>query len=314
MGREPLKGTRQEPETQVSKPLTPLPTHILTMPPSESAEHSFMSPSNPEFLNPLFSDVGILLVGHGTRSEAGQEQFRQLFKQFAAYTSPVRSELAFLELASPSISEAVDRISAEPNIRRMIVVPALLFTAGHALSDIPESVHDAIQNRSLNLIGQTESLECSPEVVRLSAIRFQEAVCPSQCSQGCCGEICSKTAWALVGRGSTSIPAADKMREFCRLRQELTPVRQSITAFIYGQSPSVPEAMDDLAQSDAELIVIQPHLLFSGLLLNDLRDQVRERQSGKPHQRWVLTEPLGADQRLAQLLAHMALDMLQAST
>jgi len=259
-------------------------------------------------------DVAILLVGHGTRKDSGQDQFRDLYQKFALAVSPMVCELAFLELASPSISQAVQRLAANGRIRRLLVVPALLFTAGHALQDIPRAVRDSLRDLPIQLLGQTQPLECSAEVLQLSAIRFQQAACPTGCLKSCGGEVCQKTTWVLVGRGSSSQTAADRMREFCRLRQQWTPVKQAITAFIYGQSPSVTDAFQLASQSDTEIVVVQPHLLFSGLLLDELSQKVAQFGQQNPHQRWLMTHPLGSDQRLAELLAQTVRNELQKQT
>jgi sirohydrochlorin ferrochelatase len=116
----------------------------------------------------------------------------------------------------------------------------------------------------------------------------------------------------VIGRGSSSPEATAKTREFCKLRWRLTPTLTAQTAFIHGQTPNVEQALDDCAKTKTEYVVVQPHLLFSGLLMDDLRQQVKQRQLENPQQAWVITETLGADRKLAELLAgraNMALDL-----
>lgn len=285
-----------------------------------------------------FRDVAVLLVGHGTRQLAGQDDFRELYRNFANCLAPIVTEMAFLELAEPSISQAVEQIAVNKEIRCLLVVPTLLFTAGHALQDIPQAVEQALQSTEIRLIGQTPAIECSSEVLQLSAIRFRQTACPdakcvklfdvavAKCDSNDDPQAvqhakrlsdspppefpCHGTHWILVGRGSSSLNAAAKMREFCRLRQQWTPVREATTAFIYGQSPSVLEAFQAAADSDAPLVVVQPHLLFQGLLLDELTEKVHEFAERNPHQRWLITQPLGADQKLAELLAQVARNSL----
>jgi sirohydrochlorin cobaltochelatase len=265
-----------------------------------------MSVSLPQSESPnQFSSVGVLLVGHGTRNLAGQEEFRQLFTQFAELMQPIPSELGFLELAEPDIAAAVKRFS-DRAVSHILVVPVILFTAGHAESDIPNAVQEAVELHNLICIGQTAALECSAEVLELSAERFRQAACTAKCQSGCCGEICSSAAWLMVGRGSSSAEATAKTREFCRLRWQLTPTHTSQAAFIHGQTPTVDQAMDECASNCTTHVIVQPHLLFSGLLMNELRQQVKQRQEQNPHQRWIITETLGADSKLAELLARRA--------
>ncbi|MBX3421441.1 MAG: sirohydrochlorin chelatase [Pirellulaceae bacterium] len=260
-------------------------------------------------------DIGVLLVGHGTRDRQGQEQFLELFRHFARFVSPLTSQPAFLELAEPTISQAVERLTESSLIRRLIVVPALLFTAGHAEEDIPRAVQSAVDSLehkcNLHIIGQTPTLECSTEVLELSATRFRQAMsCGQQCAVHCAGSACARTRWLLVGRGSSSQSAALKLQQFMQLRQQWTPVEQASVAYIFGQTPTVEQELDRLLSSDASRIVVQPHLLFSGRLLDELRHQVQECGSRNPRQAWVITDTLGGDWRLAELLGSLALAQL----
>lgn len=253
---------------------------------------------------------GILLVGHGTRKQSGQSEFKQLFSQFQPLLEPLACEMAFLELARPTIDQSLERLVEVRQIKQLLVVPALLFTAGHADNDIPEMVQMAAKRFGIQCVGQTGSLECSPEVVELSAQRFRQAVCQENCPGHCSGRACPQVAWINVGRGSSSQMATQKMRRLTSLRQALTPVRHATAAFVFGQSPSVPEAFDWASRLDIRQVVVQPHLLFSGLLLDQLRDQVNQCQLQNVHQKWTITETLGADRQLAELLALSAAQKL----
>lgn len=257
--------------------------------------------------------AGFLLVGHGTRQIAGQDQLRQVFADFVKGVDPCPAELAFLELAEPDIPTAVERLAAL-GVREVITVPVLLFTAGHAQRDIPEAVEAAANRFGIRAVDQTPSLHDCAAIVELSAIRFREAVCmlPSEvecslCLSGCSGRWCSQAGMLMVGRGSSSDEATQAMRQFTSARLHRTPMAWSQTAFIHGQSPTVDEGLDQLAQSGLPIAVVQPHLLFEGELIQTLRRQVAERADRHPNQRWVITSTLGTDERLAQTLATTAL-------
>ena len=254
--------------------------------------------------------IGVLLVGHGTRNKAGQAEFIELFEQVRQLLLPVVCELAFLELAEPTIEQGIQSL-ANQGIQDVITVPAILFTAGHAQSDIPEAVQTAAQAAGLVPIGQTDALECSPEVLELAATRFRQAACGQECLQGCSNKFCSNASWLMIGRGSSSPSATEMTREFCCLRWRDTPARFAQVAFIHGQRPTVEEAMNEIANQDCSLVVIQPHLLFSGLLMDQLTEQVAKRQSENPHQKWVITGSLGADSLLAELMAKRASEAVQ---
>jgi sirohydrochlorin cobaltochelatase len=73
--------------------------------------------------------AGVLLVGHGTRSKQGQSQFLSLAEQVRQRLNrPL--EPAFLELAEPTIEQAVEQLVAS-RVDRLIVMPLLLFAGGN---------------------------------------------------------------------------------------------------------------------------------------------------------------------------------------
>lgn len=268
--------------------------------------------------DPSTAEIGFLLVGHGTRRAAGQQQFRRLFHEFSNLVAPRPAELAFLELAEPDIPSAIKNFAAR-GVRAVVTVPVLLFSAGHAQQDIPSEVAAAASNAGLDVLAQSSALESCEPILELSATRFREAICrpgpgferaPASCSDCCLGHYCPKISLVMIGRGSRSDSATTAMRQFTENRCQLTQVSWKTTGFIHAQSPSVTQALDEVAEAAAEngssTIVVQPHLLFEGELIDNLRQDVAERQASDAAHRWVITETLGVDQRLAETLATLA--------
>lgn len=250
-----------------------------------------------------------LLVGHGTRNVAGQQQFLQVYQQFAELMAPARCGCAFLELADPGIEQAIVDLAGR-GVQRLITVPLLLFAAGHALEDIPQAVAQAATALGLTVAGQTPPLELHPAVVELSALRFRQAVCQREAAPSCLATCerrhCGHIALAMIGRGSRSEAAAENMRCFAHLRRQLTPVTQLHTGFVFGQHPTVTEVLDALANSQCPIAVVQPHLLFEGELISQLREQVAGYARRYPSQKWLVTPTLGTDFALARTLAQLA--------
>lgn len=313
---------------------------------ASEAESSELHCPAPESSAPESSreQLGFLLVGHGTRRVAGQDQLRSVFADFAPQLAPHPAALGFLELADPDIPTAVAEL-ARRGVQRLVTVPVLLFSAGHAEHDIPQAVAEAAQHWGIRSVTQVPPLECCQPILDLSARRFREAVCGPECfpaaaspstnkaavhaessadsasenvvetastcsgsSSGfCSGNYCPKVAMVMLGRGSSSPTATAEMRRFTELRMEMTRVAWGQTGFIHAQSPNVTEALDELAASELPVAVVQPHLLFEGELIDNLRKEVVERQKQQPDRRWIITETLGTDASLARTLAQVAL-------
>lgn len=253
-------------------------------------------------------EAAYLLVGHGTRNVAGQKQFLTVYQQFTQYLAPKLTGCAFLELAEPSIDQAVEQL-ARRGIKSIVTVPLLLFAAGHALQDIPAAVATAAGAYDMKVVGQTAPLELNPAIVDLSALRFRQAVCQAvlepSCEEWCAGSRCKDVALAMIGRGSRSETAAERMRQFSALRRQITPVAELVTGFVYAQTPSVAEVLEMLSRSRCQTVVVQPHLLFEGELIEQLRQQVAAVQVESPTRRWVVAPVLGTDFALARTLAKL---------
>ena len=244
----------------------------------------------------LESHIAVLIVGHGTRRASGVAQFLNLVAQLQDHQPTWSIHAAFLELAEPTIEQAIQEISAA-GLRRLIVVPVLLFSAGHAKSDIPDAVAACAQKYGIDVLGQTPSLGTHPEVIALSNIRFAEmtsSLATSGCPVGHCGagltlqassrncaSVCPlqgsrplRIALAMVGRGTSDETALAHMREFTALASSSRQIAWVNTGFFAGGQPDVDTLLEQAAQATedcghqlgkaCDTVLIQPHLLFEG--------------------------------------------------
>ena len=247
------------------------------------------------------SQLGVLIVGHGTRDTVGQFQMRNLACQAAGCLAPLRTELGFLELAEPSIASGVQSLAAM-GVKRLITVPVLLFRAGHADRDIPEAVLAAAEPLGIEVLAQTPPLELQPAVLELSAYRYREAIetLPEDCRGG-------SVSLAMIARGSSSDTAAATMERFAERRCELTPVAEHRVGYVAVRQPNVEQTLDWLEGTSSQILVVQPHLLFEGEVYHGLCADVAKRRE-RDGRHWLVCKPLGApvddfeDDRLARVL------------
>ena len=87
---------------------------------------------------------GLLLVGHGSRSDAGAAEMQALAGLVAAALPEVIVDVGFLEMTDPPAGRGVDRLAAA-GCGRVVVLPLVLLGAGHAKSDVPALVLEARQ-------------------------------------------------------------------------------------------------------------------------------------------------------------------------
>lgn len=234
------------------------------------------------------NSLGVLLVGHGTRDARGQSEFLQAAEMLQTSLPEVPVEGCFLELAAPDISAGSERLAAR-GARSWVVAPALLFAAAHAKRDIPELVAAALARRSLRPIpwAMAEPLGCHEKMLELSAERFRTAFPAAADPQ--------RTMLIMVGRGTSDAEAIAEMRKFTDLRAQRTPVAAHETAFLTGATPHLDDALQAAANSAHTQIVVQPHLLWRGQLVDDIAAAVARVQASDAGRRkqWAIAEHLG---------------------
>ena len=231
----------------------------------------------------LSQDFGYLLVGHGTRDPVGQAEFREVVR-LVAERLPQPVVGAFLELAEPAIAQGLAEL-CQRGVRRAFVVPLLLFSAGHAKEDVPGEVAQAATKLGLEIVGQSGALELHPKLLELSRLRFGDAIV------GLESEV-RTTTLLMVGRGGSDAAALDMMRRYTEALSTSLGVAAE-TAFVALARPSLPDALQRLAESGATRVVVQPHLLFAGEVMHAINRQVTEAQHAFPHIEWLISKHLG---------------------
>jgi sirohydrochlorin cobaltochelatase len=240
--------------------------------------------------------LGYLIVGHGTRDPLGQSEFREVVRLLAEkLAQPVAS--AFLELAEPTIPQGLAELAAK-GVRQVVVVPLLLFTAGHAKDDVPAAVAAAAATLGLEVVGQSGALELQPHLLELSRLRFWEAVGSATDLAG--------VRLLMVGRGGSDPEALDAMRSYTAALSASLGVAGE-TAFAALARPSLAEAIDAFAECGAAQIVVQPHLLFEGEVSQAINRQVAQAKEAYPHIKWLIARHLGPHPLLIEaILAELA--------
>ncbi|GAB6187096.1 sirohydrochlorin chelatase [Thermopirellula anaerolimosa] len=256
----------------------------------------------PELCRDSTQDVGVLLVGHGTREPSGIEQTWELCR---LVETSLRHRgfggafaLAFLELAQPSIAAALP-VVRDGAIRRLIVAPLMLFAAGHVRRDIPHEVRTALGDHRLPAVRYLDAFNDDPAVLRLSLRRERDALGlpPDR------DDATEETYYLFVARGNRDPEALAATRRVLELRARQSRRRHYGLAYLAMARPTLDEALDRAARGPWHRVIVQPHLLFRGLLERELRAKVAQRAQQRPDITWVVTDVLGPDSTLADSLA-----------
>jgi protoheme ferro-lyase len=84
-------------------------------------------------------ETGVVVVGHGTANRVGAAETKSVVAQVDAILPNIPVELGYLEVIEPTIEMAVERLAAR-GCKRVVALPILLFTAGHAKTRYSTSV------------------------------------------------------------------------------------------------------------------------------------------------------------------------------
>ena len=235
--------------------------------------------------------TALLVVGHGTTDDAGVEEFGRLVGLVRGQTH-ADVEGGFLELASPPIQDAVNRLVAVGHTT-VDVVPLVLVAAGHSKGDIPA----ALERERLRHPGLTfrygRPLGPHPLLLADLTDRLSDVVA---------AEAWPDTGVVLVGRGATDPDANAEVAKVARLLLEGRGLGTVETAFVSLAEPGVPAGLDRAERLGFKRIVVLPYFLFAGVLPDRIVAQARTWADAHPDHDVLTAGLVGPSPRLAELV------------
>jgi sirohydrochlorin ferrochelatase len=237
---------------------------------------------------------GLLLVGHGSRSESGWRELLHLGEMVAAEDDrPV--ETGFLELSDPPAGEALDRLVAR-GAERIAVVPLMLNAAGHAKSDVPAVVLEGRARHREVSLHYARALGTEHVTLALARRRIAEA--------GGSG-----LPLLVVARGTSEPEANADAARAARLVAEASGAPFVVTGFSGLTWPLVPEALEQCRLLGARSVVVLAWYLCTGVLVERIRTDASE-WSERTGVSVVDAGHLGADSSLVPLVRARAAEAL----
>ncbi|WP_225848508.1 sirohydrochlorin chelatase [Streptomyces sp. HPF1205] len=237
----------------------------------------------------------LLLVGHGTRDEAGAAAFRAFVESLRAADPALPVGGGFIELSAPPLAESVASLVAQ-GVTRFAAVPLVLVSAGHAKGDIPAALAREERRHPGTSYAYGRPLGPHPHLLTVLERRIDEALA---------GTDRADATVLLVGRGSTDPDANAEVFKVARLLWEGRGYAGVETAFVSLAEPSVPAGLERCRRLGAEgrgPVVVLPYFLFPGVLPDRVRDQAREWADSHQGVDVRCADVLGAEPELAALV------------
>ena len=238
----------------------------------------------------------LLIVGHGTRDEAGVAGFVELV-ELVAKRAPERDVRGgFIELSRPVLRDATAELAGLGNLS-FDAVPLVLVAAGHAKGDIPAALAREQERHPGMTYRYGRPLGPHPTLLDLLDRRLNEVLTEDERAD---------TTVVLVGRGSSDPDANAEHFKVARLMDEGRGLGGVEGAFISLAEPSVRNGLERARRLGAQRIVVLPYFLFAGILPTRVNDQTLAWAAEHPELDVRIAGVIGASDALADLVLERA--------
>lgn len=223
----------------------------------------------------------VLLIGHGSRDEGGNEEFLRFVDELQASMAGQTVVGCFLEFAEPNIPAGIEACTAL-GATRIVAIPVILLAASHVKLEIPEFLDEARRRHHEIEIVYGRNMGLHERLLDLLVERFTEA--QDGCSQAADilplprNTAINETAIVLMGRGSSDPDANGDVYKIARILWERTGVSTVETCFTGITDPRLPEGVARAVRLGAKRIVVIPYFLFTGILIKRMKNLVKDLQ------------------------------------
>lgn len=226
--------------------------------------------------NNTIETPAILVVGHGTRSVAGVNEFHQLATHLRGHFPDRLCSTGFLEFCRPTIAEGLYEL-LEQGARRIIAIPGMLMAAGHAKNDIPSELNDFMAQHPGVEITYGVELGVHAKMLRAAAERIDAAE-----TEFGAGYRREDTLLVVIGRGASDSDANSNICKITRMLWEGMGFGWAETGFSGVTTPLVPDVLQRAAKIGFKNIIVFPYFLFTGRLVDRIYQQADEFQADNP--------------------------------
>jgi cobalt/nickel transport system ATP-binding protein len=242
-------------------------------------------------------EPALLLIGHGSRSTAGVDQYWMLADVVRRLRPRLTMGCGFIELARPDLDAAVDDIVGR-GVTSVIGVPLVLLGAGHLKSDGPAALSRGRSRHPDVDFTYARDLGIHPAILAVAEDRIRAAATGFPGGDEAAGD----RAVVLVGRGSSDPDANADLYKVGRLLDGSGGLGLLEPAFVSLARPSVTDALDRCRRLGARRVAVVPYFLFTGLLVDRIGRQARAWADRYPEVDVVMGSELGPDEGVGRLV------------
>lgn len=210
------------------------------------------------------SKIGVMICGHGSRSQAAVDQFSVLADKLPAYLPPEwQVEYGYLEFANPVIRDGLDKLR-EAGCDKILAVPGMLFAAMHAKNDIPTVLNTYAAKHDIE-VSYGRELGVDPKMIAAAGARIQDALDAANAVEQVANE---DTCLVVIGRGASDPDANGNVAKIARMLHEGLGLGWLEVGFSGVTFPLVEPCLTHAAKLGYKRIVVFPYFLFTGILID----------------------------------------------
>ena len=217
----------------------------------------------------------LYLVGHGSRDRQGVAEFLGFVERVKAAAGDRMVEHGFIELAEPDVLTGLDACVAR-GADQILVLPIMLLAANHAKVEIPSIIAEARERHPGVTFTYGRPLGVDPLMVAALHDRFTEV----EAAHGPFDR--GETAFVLVGRGCSDADANSDVAKLARMVAERELLQLVDVCYTAVTFPNLHTVVRRFARLGVRRVVVQPYLLFTGVLVKLIERWVAELKAEFP--------------------------------
>jgi sirohydrochlorin cobaltochelatase len=211
------------------------------------------------------SKIGVMICGHGSRSQAAVDEFAVLAEKLPALLpDDWETDYGYLEFANPLIRDGLDRLR-EKGCERILAVPGMLFAAMHAKNDIPTVLNTYAAKHGVDLTYGGE-LGVDPKMIAAAGARIREAVERGNAEHG--DVALEETCLVVIGRGASDPDANANVSKIARMLWEGMGFGWCEVGYSGVTFPLVEPCLSHVAKLGYKRVIVFPYFLFTGILID----------------------------------------------
>jgi sirohydrochlorin cobaltochelatase len=251
--------------------------------------------------------TGVMICGHGSRSQSAVDEFAVLAEKLPAYLpDDWMTDYGYLEFANPVIRDGLDKLR-EAGCERILAVPGMLFAAMHAKNDIPTVLNTYAAKPGMP-VSYGRELGVDPKMIAAAAGRVQEAIERANAELGAVPLV--ETCLVVIGRGASDPDANGNVSKIARMLQEGMGFGWCEVGYSGVTFPLVEPCLQHVAMLPYKRVIVFPYFLFSGILIDRIYGFTDQVASEHPGIQFVKAGYLGDHPKVLETFAERILEQV----